>query len=140
MRMDEQTISRDRAALERIVNKYDLRWDHDPTRRYPVNLDFVGEGWAELVEKLVIKLIALGWDRRVAQVKEKFGMLRFYIGEGTAPMFEAVDVATTQSATTCERCGAARAARRRRCQGSPSLIAPGSAKLIAISASSAWAS
>ena len=103
--VDEQ-LERERAALQRLVHKYDLRWDHDPSEPYPVKWDIVGEGWLPLLEKLINELIALGWDRRLAQVKEKLGGLRFYIGGGTPPMFEAIRRAEARSLRTCELCGA----------------------------------
>lgn len=106
MAVDEEQLGRDRAALQRLVDEYDLRWDRDPSRRYPVQFDVVGEGWAELLEELVAELLALGWDRRVAQVKEKFGMLRFYIADGTDAVLDAIDRAMQRSTTICERCGA----------------------------------
>ena len=66
---------------------------------------YCGQGWYPLIEKLVQDLIALGWDKDLQQVKEKFGSLRFYIGAGTAEMYALVKQAETLSATTCEACG-----------------------------------
>lgn len=106
MPLPSRDDARDIAALRAIVAKYDLRWDDAPAKRYPVGFDYVGAGWAPLVEQLVLKLIDLGWDRRVAQVKSKFGRLRFYIGSGTLPMFRAIEQAERRSLRMCERCGA----------------------------------
>lgn len=95
----------DISAVRGLVEKYDLRWDDDPARPYSVTLGHVGEGWAILIEQLVLTLIELGWNRRIAQMKEKFGGLRFYIGDGTPPMFAAIDDAERRSRRICARCG-----------------------------------
>jgi len=39
----------------------------------------VGEGWYSIIRDLINELIALGWDKRLVQCKEKFGGLRFYL-------------------------------------------------------------
>ena len=48
----------------------------------------IPDGWAPLVERLIVDLIDLGWDRDCQQIKEKFGGLRFYIGSGDAAVPE----------------------------------------------------
>ena len=73
-------------------------------------LDDVGAGWHPLVSKLIDDLLDLGWDGSVAQVKEKFGGLRFYAGFGSSPgvtlaMDDLIDKAQEQSFTICEDCG-----------------------------------
>ena len=40
-----------------------------------------------------------------AQVKEKFGGLRVYMNQTTPGIDEAIDAATEQASTTCEKCG-----------------------------------
>jgi hypothetical protein len=65
----------------------------------------VGEGWQSLVTNLVEDLIDLGWDRSVAQVKEKFGGLRFYIGEGSDAVHSRIEEAESLSLRICEFCG-----------------------------------
>jgi hypothetical protein len=42
---------------------------------------------------------------RAAQIKEKFGTLRFYLTSGTDEMWEIVAEAEKKSAFTCEQCG-----------------------------------
>lgn len=68
----------------------------------------VGDGWFEIIKELAEKLEPLGVV--AAQVKEKFGGLRFY----TNPLPEGVDweevhkyigEAEEKSYTTCEQCG-----------------------------------
>jgi hypothetical protein len=65
----------------------------------------VGAGWGPLVERLVDDLFLLGWDGELHQVKEKFGGLRFYIGNGSDEIFERIDQAEDESFTICEECG-----------------------------------
>ena len=65
----------------------------------------VGEGWVLILDRLAADLVAMGWDRNLMQVKEKFGELRFSIGSGTDKMFERIDQAEEESANTCEQCG-----------------------------------
>lgn len=94
------------AEFQRIVDKYDLRWEPEPHRRYPVGeVTWPPAGWLPLVEQLIRRLIASGWDRNLAKVKSKFGALRFYIGEGTDEMFDAIDHAKEVSLRTCGVCG-----------------------------------
>lgn len=65
----------------------------------------VGEGWLHLIKDMIEELIALGWDKRLLQCKEKFGGLRFYIesypegSQGVISKYEKL------SHETCEECG-----------------------------------
>ena len=68
--------------------------------------DCVGEGWSEILDDLVRDLETLGWDGTVYQVKEKFGGLRFYIGDGGDEIWERIRKAEEESIKTCEDCGA----------------------------------
>jgi hypothetical protein len=71
------------------------------------------EGWRELLERACARIEAAlveGSTFRVLQIKEKFGVLRFYWdGEMSAPVKakveEAIALATARSACTCEICG-----------------------------------
>lgn len=70
----------------------------------------VGEGWFKIVSDLVDTLNAFGKPYTVAQVKEKFGGLRFYINEpddkSIAEMMRArIYAAEARSLKTCDRCG-----------------------------------
>ncbi len=72
----------------------------------------VGIGWYDIVYRLSEKLEALiaaqpEDDRAYAsQVKEKFGILRFYMdGNTTKEMEAAIREAEVESAKTCEVCG-----------------------------------
>lgn len=64
-----------------------------------------GAGWLPIIESLIVDLIAMGWDKNVQQIKEKFGELRFYVGEASAEMQERISDAAALSAVTCETCG-----------------------------------
>jgi hypothetical protein len=72
-----------------------------------VDSDFfaVREGWFQLIKDLIVDLIALGWDKQVCQVKEKFGGLRFYINDGTDEIFDRINKAEDESYKTCEITG-----------------------------------
>lgn len=65
-----------------------------------------GDGWLPLIERLIVKLIDLGWDKDCHQIKEKFGGLRFYIGAGEDEVRAAIDQAEAESFKVCEDCGA----------------------------------
>lgn len=39
-----------------------------------------GSGWNKLICNLIKDLIDIGWNKEIAQIKEKFGTLRFYPG------------------------------------------------------------
>lgn len=82
-------------------------------RETPMSFGFgVGDGWYNLIWRLSEKLEPLiaaqpEAERAVAaQVKEKFGTLRFYLDSSTDEMEKLIDVAEDESAKTCEECGA----------------------------------
>jgi hypothetical protein len=66
----------------------------------------VGPGWRGILERLLPRLLELGWDGSVHQCKEKFGGLRLYIGSAPREVHDAIDVAERESLHTCEDCGA----------------------------------
>lgn len=74
----------------------------------------VGAGWWPLLDRLRDDLFVLGWDGYVAQIKEKFGGLRFYIGTGNAGVFNRIAEAEIESETLCEACGKPGVQRTRR--------------------------
>ena len=69
-----------------------------------------GDGWYWLIDQLC-KELQFNIDKNgqaqivAAQVKEKFGGLRFYIGSGSDEQFAAIHLAETMSYTICELCG-----------------------------------
>lgn len=65
----------------------------------------VGDGWIPILDRLAEDLIRMGWDRDLRQVKEKFGTLRFYVGDHTEEMSHRIFQAEEESGVTCEECG-----------------------------------
>lgn len=62
-------------------------------------------GWYSLIKELIEDLIALGWDKKIIQVKEKFGGLRFYISSGSDEIYDRISKAENDSYEICERTG-----------------------------------
>ena len=87
----------DLEAIDSLMKKYDIKVS--PPGAY------CGKGWYNLLEGLIKELIALGWDRQLAQVKEKFGGLRFYMDSYDEKFDEPIDRAERKSYTICESCG-----------------------------------
>jgi hypothetical protein len=99
-------VRQEAAAFQAIVDRYQLFFDHEPHRLYPVGeMDWPPPGWVPLVERLIVRLIKLGWNRRLAQVKEKFGGLRFYVGKSSPAVRAAITRAESRSYRTCDKCG-----------------------------------
>lgn len=85
--------------------------------REPFNYDNAhfqcGDGWFKIIYDLSAtieqELLSMNVRERakysVAQVKEKFGTLRFYMTETTESMREAIEIAEMLSGKTCEECG-----------------------------------
>jgi len=82
--------------FDALVKKYDLQ---------PYCSSGIGDGWIPLVEELIQKLIDLGWNKKIAQIKEKFGTLRVYLDDATEEMRELVYKYEAKSAEICELCG-----------------------------------
>lgn len=64
-----------------------------------------GPGWYPLLKDLITDLIALGWNRQICQIKEKFGGLRFYINEGSDAIHDRISKAEADSYEICEVTG-----------------------------------
>lgn len=67
-----------------------------------------GDGWAELLEPIAQYLEEKNKDMPtiyVAQIKEKFGGLRFYTHGGDETLEKLIDEASDRSLRTCEVCG-----------------------------------
>ena len=73
-----------------------------------VSIDFfdVNEGWYQMISELIDCLLKLGWDKRVNQVKEKFGGLRFYIENSPEGGHELIRKYESMAYSICEKCGA----------------------------------
>jgi hypothetical protein len=76
---------------------------------------YVRPGWISILDRLAEDLVALGWDRTLHQVKQKFGGLSFYVGrrdpmplgkEAHDAIDRRIDEARAESFKTCEECGA----------------------------------
>jgi hypothetical protein len=65
----------------------------------------VGNGWHPLLIQLSKDIIKLDSTVSIAQVKEKFGGLRFYINGGTDEIYSLIEKAEQESLTICEECG-----------------------------------
>lgn len=86
-----------------------------PSSTYSGSVGFVRRGWIPILDRLAEDLIALGWDRTLEQVKQKFGGVRFYIGrrdptplssDARAMIYRRIDEAMAESMRTCEECSA----------------------------------
>ena len=64
-----------------------------------------GSGWNQLICDLIKDLIAIGWNKEIGQIKEKFGTLRFYPGGCTDEQWKLIGEAQLKSSTICEYCG-----------------------------------
>lgn len=64
-----------------------------------------GRGWFPLIKELIEDLIALGWDKKICQIKEKFGGLRFYINSGSDEIHDRIAKAERDSYEICEVTG-----------------------------------
>ena len=63
------------------------------------------DGWLGLIKELISDLVSLGWDRKVLQIKQKFGGLRFYIMNGNELINKRIKEAELKSYTICEITG-----------------------------------
>ena len=72
------------------------------TNAYFFNCD---SGWNIIIKNLIEDLIELGWDKKIVQVKEKFGGLRFYVVSGSDEIYDRISTAEKESYETCETCG-----------------------------------
>ena len=69
----------------------------------------IGDGWAEIMERLLTDLEALGWSRApITRLEEKYGELCFEVASGkewTSAMEDRVTEAERESDRTCSKCG-----------------------------------
>lgn len=63
-------------------------------------------GWYPHVVAALDGMIAAGWDKELAQVKQKFGGLRIYIGKGSDDIYRIIRETETLCDALCEECGA----------------------------------
>lgn len=77
-------------------------------RNYEEALETGNDVWGRPVDLNQLKLkMEIEYNRvpRAAQVKEKFGGLRFYANGATPEQHDAIDFAEQLSVRTCEKCG-----------------------------------
>lgn len=91
---------------ELLRQKLEPHWSEAPVRR---SAD-IGKGWMPLVSDLVDALVDTGKDFEIVQIKEKFGMLRFYanykrIYDGRCQISNIVQAYENGSTFICENCG-----------------------------------
>lgn len=80
------------------------RFSDRPIIKSPIFFS-VGEGWYSIIKELIEDLIELGWDKKIYQVKEKFGGLRFYITNSSDEINDRILKAELLSYKTCEVTG-----------------------------------
>lgn len=95
-----------------IINTFPLLYKD--SRDYGIG---VSKGWKDIIyelsvilERLCIEYVIQNPEApkpRIAQIKSKFGGLRFYMDGATKEMHEAIGDAERKSYSTCEICGAA---------------------------------
>ena len=64
-----------------------------------------GDGWFNIIDNLCHAIYTRKNDVQVAQVKQKYGSLRFYIDGGDDYVEGLIRMAELMSAVTCEECG-----------------------------------
>lgn len=83
--------------IEQILNKYEIK--------YPRCGAYIEDGWLPLVESLIQELIQAGWDKKLSQIKQKFGGLRFYVDTVNKDWRAIIDKYEEASYKVCELCG-----------------------------------
>lgn len=99
--MTEQEMNEFLESIGGLVNG----WKTDTPPIKDAGYFSVGPGWYPLLKDLITDLIALGWDKQVCQVKEKFGGLRFYINAASDAVHNRISEAENQSYEICEVTG-----------------------------------
>jgi predicted RNA-binding Zn-ribbon protein involved in translation (DUF1610 family) len=92
-------FERERNFGEEYLKKFNIK---DPNCSVSIPV-----GWYDLVCDLTMKLIDLGWDKDIHQIKEKFGGLRFYVSyvNITEEMKKTIAAAEQASYAICPVCG-----------------------------------
>ncbi len=104
MNRNEQRVLEYKLHLEAYLKEIGgLINNHTESVIFSTDFFEVGDGWLDLIRECIENLIRLGWDKRVSQVKEKFGGLRFYASESASSDMIANFERTSYH--TCEECG-----------------------------------
>jgi hypothetical protein len=91
---------------DELLTKYDI----EPPRCGV----FVGPGWVPAVDRMLGRLIEAGWDKNLAQIKQKFCRLRVYLDRTpqdpqlSAKLERIISTAETECDNLCEACGKSR--------------------------------
>lgn len=93
---ENKTGKADVKTLEGLLKKYDLN---------PSVSSDCPDGWLPIADRLFARLVEAGWDRRLGQIKEKFGGLRVYLDSHDDRWSEAIREAEAESFKTCQTCG-----------------------------------
>jgi hypothetical protein len=80
-------------------------WRKDLGPIFNTNFFAVDEGWYGLIKSLIEELIEAGWDKKLVQVKEKFGGLHFYIENSDELSYAIISKYEKLSYKVCEKCG-----------------------------------
>ncbi len=67
----------------------------------------IEDGWIDLVGQLIRDIIETGDEWKIAQIKSKFGGLRFYVETESDAVRSLIRQAEIESGRLCEECGAA---------------------------------
>jgi hypothetical protein len=94
--------------IENLSNKFQYLFteidDKQPIKLFGAE---VSEGWKNLLDGLLVKLITLDPSHtvRILQIKEKFGGLRFYVNGANEQIHELISEYEDNSLYICEVCG-----------------------------------
>ena len=91
--------------LEKTFSEYKFTTWRDT--EFTIDMIECNKGWHDIIAELINELISLGWNKKICQIKEKYGGLRFYLDEGDEKMMETIDKYERKSHTVCELCGSA---------------------------------
>lgn len=75
------------------------------SRIYSRGFFAVSDGWLPLIQEMIQAMIEQGWNKEIAQVKEKFGGLRFYTNGTSDDVHKIIRWGEEKSYTICEACG-----------------------------------
>jgi len=117
---DEELLKKEEEFKKKYPDIYSpYQWADPLVAKYPnlfrrTKVIPVGIGWAHIIESLLeiidhhVSTLPLEQREKihVAQIKEKFGGLRFYLTDDTPYIQGAISFASLMSEATCEDCGA----------------------------------
>lgn len=101
--------SPEQESIEFRLDRFDrkIRRSYAPEKELSVEdvLRMVPAGWNRVVRCLINDLFNAGWDGHLAQAKEKFGTLRFYLGKTNDKLEDLIHQAEGITAHICASCG-----------------------------------